>query len=168
MRRSLMILASVIVLGACSDGPPPAAPAQGVVASFPPGAVVTVIRVAAFDALPLRAAELVAPDGTVTPASSLDVENNPRTTGGQSGVTDPWRSSMLGTNGTPQMPNATIDPTMRSQTRLMLMASTAEIPLPDPVAYRRDWANYRIRVSFAAAGGQLDTREIAAPAPPPG
>jgi hypothetical protein len=45
--------------------------------------------------------------------------------------------------------------------------STADIALPDPVAYRRDWARYRIRLVFGTAPGELETREIAAPEPPP-
>ena len=47
------------------------------------------------------------------------------------------------------------------------MLSTAEITLPDPVAYRRDWAGYKIRLGFAAGGSQLQIRVIGAPAPPP-
>ena len=56
----------------------------------------------------------------------------------------------------------------RSDTQLLLMVSTAEITLPDPVAYGRDWAAYKIRLSFDAGGGQLQIRDIPAPAPPPG
>jgi len=50
----------------------------------------------------------------------------------------------------------------------LLMVSTAEITLPDPVAYRRNWQNYHIRVSFGAGDNQADVRDIAAPEPPPG
>jgi hypothetical protein len=46
--------------------------------------------------------------------------------------------------------------------------STAEIALPDPVAYRRDWGKYRIRLNFGTPPGETETREIAAPEPPPG
>jgi len=168
MRRCLMILPSLFVLAACADGPPPpTGPVQGVRASFPPGAVTDVIRIDALDALPLRVAELVAPDGAATPSSSLDVDANPRTIGGQSTLSDPWRGSTLSPNGIDPLPSGPIDPTVRSQSQLLLTVSTADIPLPDPVAYRRDWVNYRIRLSFGAAGNQLDTRELPAPPPPP-
>ena len=51
------------------------------------------------------------------------------------------------------------------------LLSTAEIALPDPVAYRRDWTQYRIRLTFGTPPGGVETSEIAAPepsAPPPG
>jgi hypothetical protein len=44
--------------------------------------------------------------------------------------------------------------------------SSASIRLPDPVAYRRDWQGYRIRLRFGGPP-QVETREVAAPAPPP-
>ena len=53
----------------------------------------------------------------------------------------------------------------QSQTRLLAIVSTASIPVPDPVAYRRDWQKFRIRLHFGSPP-QLETREIAAPAPP--
>jgi hypothetical protein len=167
MRRLLLILPSLVVLAACADAPPPGGeiPLQGVTASFPPGAVTGVIRVDALETEPLRAAELVAPDGSATPANSVDVDPNPQRLTGQDAVADPWRSSGFGTNGINPLP--TNPPNFaRSQTQLLLMVSTADIPLPDPVAYRQDWGKYKIRLSFAA-GDQLDVREIPAPAPPP-
>ncbi|HEX6442374.1 MAG TPA: hypothetical protein VF007_09330, partial [Stellaceae bacterium] len=57
--------------------------------------------------------------------------------------------------------------TLRSQTRLLTTVSSATIPLPDPVAYRRDWTRYRLRLSFGTPPGAVETREIAAPEPPP-
>ena len=169
MRRFWMILPSLIVLAACADAPPPSSGVQqGVRASFPPGGVAGVIRVDALDTLPLRTAELVAPDGTATPASSLDANPNPQTISGQAAIADPWRSSMLGANGINPLPSGAPDPLVRSRTLLLLTVSTADIALPDPVAYRRDWATYRIRLGFGAAGNRLDIREIPAPPPPPG
>ena len=52
-----------------------------------------------------------------------------------------------------------------TQTRLLAIVSNATIQLPDPVAYRRDWRQYRIRLRFGDPP-QVETREIAAPAPP--
>ena len=168
MRRLLLILPPLVALAACADTPPPGAdiPQPSLTASFPPGAVTGVIRVDALESAPLRAAELVAPDGSITPASSLDVDPNPQRLTGQSALADPWRSSGLGTNGINPLP---INPPnfARSQNQLLLMVSTADIPLPDPVVYRQDWGKYKIRLSFAAGGDQLDVREIPAPAPPP-
>jgi len=167
MRRLLMIL-PCLALAACADAPPPeTGPMPGVRASFPPGAVVNVIRVDALDALPLRSAELVAPDGTTTPASSIDAQSNPQTLGGQHALNDPWRSSSLGPNGLNPAPGATVDPSPYSIHQLLLTVSTAEIAPPDPVAYRRDWTNYKIRLGFAGSGRALDLREIPAPQPPP-
>lgn len=167
MRRSLLIFPSLVALAACTDAPPPGGdiPLQGVAASFPLGAVANVIRVDAREAEPLRAAELVAPDGSTTPANWLDVDSNPQRLTGQDAVADPWRSSGLGTNGINPLPTAPPN-FVRSQNQLLLMVSTADIPLSDPVAYRQDWGKYKIRLSFAA-GDQLDVREIPAPAPPP-
>jgi hypothetical protein len=168
MRRLALILCFTLALAACADAPQPSLPQQGARASFPPGGVVNLIKIDALDTLPLRAAALVAPDGSATPASSLDVDRNPQTMGGQDSVNDLWRSSMLGNNGMSQLPSNQLDPTVRSRSTLLLTVSTADIPLPDPVAYRRDWEKYRIRLSFGAGGGELDTREIAAPQPPGG
>jgi hypothetical protein len=168
MRRWLMLLPCVIVLAACAGAPPPGAgaPQPGVTARFPPGGVAGVIRVDVLDPFPLRAAALVAPDGSTTPASWLDVSANPERLAGQTSLSDPWRPSILGSNGLNPLPSGSIDPAPRARNQVLLTASTADLTLPDAVAYRQDWAGYRIRLSFAA-GDQLETRDIPAPAPPP-
>lgn len=168
MRRSLTMIGCAFALAACADGPPPGAgsPQPGVTARFPPGGVAGVIKVDVLDPLPLRAAELVAPDGTATPASWLDVSRNPQRLAGQASISDPWRPSIFGTNGLNPLPAGATDPTPRASNQLLLTAATADITLPDPVAYRHDWASYKIRLSFARGDG-LETRDIPAPAPPP-
>jgi hypothetical protein len=169
MRRLWMILPCLVALAACTgNAPPPEGPPQpSVHASFPPGAVANVIRVDALDPLPLRTAELVAPDGTTTAASSIDVAANPRTLAGQGAFDDPWRTSGLGANGLNPMPAATTDPTVYSHHQLLLTVSTAQLAPPDPVAYARDWQSYKIRLGFAKSQNTLDIRDIPAPEPPP-
>src|SRR5947207_16022669 len=71
MRGVVSLISAVILLAACADsGPPPLATDQ-IQARFPPGGVVDVIEVDAIHRLPLRKAELIAPDGQATPASYL-------------------------------------------------------------------------------------------------
>jgi hypothetical protein len=165
MRRLSICLCLLVALTACADAPQPSMPEQAVTASFPRGGIANLIRVDALDTLPLRSAELVAPDGTTTASTYLNVNKMPETTNGEATLNDPWRSSMLGTNGIPQQANVPLAAAYRSKQTLLLMVSVAEIPLPDPEAYRRDWAHYRIRVTL---GDASDTREISAPQPPPG
>lgn len=169
MRRWLMPLSCLIALAACAGAPPPGAgiPQPGVTAGFPTGGVAGVIRVDVLDPFPVRAAALIAPDGIATPASWLDVTANPERLAGASSLHDPWRPSALGTNGLNPLPAGPTDPALRARNQLLLTASTADLTLPDPVAYRRDWEHYRIRLTFAAADNQMETRDIPAPAPPP-
>ena len=54
---------------------------------------------------------------------------------------------------------------MRGRQQLLAIVSTAEITLPDPVAYRRDWQHYGVRLTFGTSPGEAETREIPAPAP---
>jgi hypothetical protein len=163
MRRLLMILPIVTVLAACTDAPQPVGIQQGITAGFSRGGVANVIYINALDSLPLRAANLVAADGTTTPSSYLNVDAAPQSTGGQAAFDDPYRNSLLGTNAMSPLTNQA---TVRSENRLLLMVSKAEITLADPVAYRRDWQTYHIRLTFAG-GAEPDVREIPAPAPPP-
>jgi hypothetical protein len=171
MRRLLSLLPCLVLL-ACSNytfdlGPPPAAPADELMrASFPRGGVTNVIRIDVRDPLPLRAAELVAPDGVITAASSLDAVRAPQASSGQETQKAPWLNSRFDQDN-PVLPNGAPMAAFRTDTQTLLMLSTAEITLPDPVAYRRDWAGYKIRLGFAAGGSQLQIRVIGAPAPPP-
>jgi hypothetical protein len=171
MRRLWMIPPALLVLAACADAPPPEiGPLPSVRASFPAGAVANVIRVDALDPLPLRTAELVAPDGSATAASSIDVVANPVTLAGQDALNDPWRNSSLGrTNGgLNPLPDRVLDPSVNARRQVLLTISVAQISPPDPVAYRQDWQSYKIRLGFAGLGHELETRDIPAPKPPPG
>lgn len=168
MRRFRMILPGLLLLAACTDAPPPTAPPPpGVTARFPPGGLSNTIQVNALDRLPLRTAELIAPNGSATPASSIDVVANPEVLAGQRAFNDPWRTSSLGPNGINPAPQATTDPMANARHQLLMTVSTAQITPPDPVAYGRDWQSYRIRLGFAQSANTLDFREIPAPEPPP-
>ena len=51
--------------------------------------------------------------------------------------------------------------------QLLAMASTASIPVPDEIGYRRDWRSYRIFLSFGDLAGEVERRVLPAPEPPP-
>lgn len=165
MRRFLLLLPSLLLLSACGGGGLTPLPGPHAAASFPAGGVANVIVVDTLDNLPLRAAELVAPDGTVTPSTPPDVARKIQANGGEYALASPLRAyESVG----PTMMATLPDPAFYvSHSELLLMNSTADITVPDLVAYRRDWGRYRIRLTFGAPGGP-EIREIAAPAPPPG
>ena len=169
MRDVLSLLSAVILLAACADsGPPPLATDQ-IRARFPPGGVVDVIEVDAVDRLPLRKAELIAPDGQATPASYLNVIPSPDITLDREFVGSPLSGNTFGYgNITANLaaPGGAAAPQQR--VALLAMVATASILLPDPVEYRRDWRGYRIRLDFGDPPGAVEIRELAAPQPPPG
>ena len=177
MRRVLPMLLPLLlplVLAAGCDGgglpPGPAGPvgtAAQLRAGFPLRGLADTIEIDVVDRLPLRTAELVAPGGAVTPAGNIDVAASPRIASGQWTAGDPWRSALLGGGSALSMPDANAGAALHSEQQLLATVSTAEITLPDPVAYRRDWARYRIRLTFGTPPGDVETREIAAPAPSP-
>jgi hypothetical protein len=171
MHRLLTILPLVAVLAGCSDvlSAPPASPLpqQGAHAGFQRGGVADLIRVDALDTLPLRTAELVSPDGATFPASYVQARETPHDRSGSAIYQSTWLDHTSAIGGTPALFRPQPTAAVYSQSELLLMVSTADIPLPDPVAYRRDWTHYRIRLGFAGPGGRLETRELAAPEPPP-
>jgi hypothetical protein len=167
MRRLLLILPSLLYLAACEGAPPPTPlPGPHVTIGFPPGSVVNVIKIEAVDNQPLRAAALVTPDGKVIPASWLDVQRNVQDTSGQYATDSVWHSVPAADTG-PTLPNVNSGATYLSRDTLLLMTANAEIAVPDPVLYRRDWQHYKIRLTFGGSSAP-DIRELAAPAPPPG
>ncbi len=159
--RSIVLLFAATTLIACGDnGLPPVATDQ-VRARFPPGGVVDVIEVDAVDRLPLRKAELIAPDGRATAASYLNVVPSP------SGTFAPEFASSPGYGlGSGDIRAGVALGGAQQRVALLAMVSTASILLPDPVEYRRDWRGYRIRLDFGDPPGAVDTREITAPEPP--
>jgi hypothetical protein len=166
MHRLLLILPSLLYLVSCAGGPPPTPlPGPHVTIGFPPGSVVDVIKIEAVDNQPLRAAVLVTPDGGVFPASWLDVRRNVQDDSGQYATDSIWHNASLADTG-PTLPNVNSSATYFSRDTLLLMTANAEIALPDPVLYRRDWQHYKIRLTFGGTSTP-DIRELAAPAPPP-
>jgi hypothetical protein len=170
MRRVLPVFLPLLLTAACGDmAGPPATTVEQVHAGFPPRGVVDTVVVDAVERLPLRAAELVAPDGTTTPANYLNVDPLPSESTGQWQAKDPFQHTALagGAPGVPFANGTAADAALQGQQQLFAMVSTADILLPDPVAYRRDWARYRIRLTFGTTPGDAETQEIAAPEPLP-
>jgi hypothetical protein len=172
MRRLLLLVPWVMLIAGCDaigTGGPTPLPTPHVTVAFPPGSVVNVIKIDVLDNLPLRAAELVAPDGAVTPASWLNVNRKIEANGGQAAIASPWQTSAAFGDSAPTIfGNGQIDSArFFTHDELLLMSADADITLPDPVAYRRDWQKYHVRLTFGAPGGP-DIRDIPAPQPPPG
>jgi len=158
------------VLAACADdGQVPLAGDQ-IHVRFPAGSVVDVIEVDAVNRLPLRKAELIATDGQTTPASYLNVNPSPSVTSYQGLPNGPYAGNAFGVGniaaGVPSF--ATTGGATQQRATFLAMVSTASIPLPDPVEYRRDWRSYRVRVTFGDEPGEVEIREVDAPEPPPG
>jgi hypothetical protein len=169
MRRVLPPILPLALVAGCGGALPPAGPAEELHAGFPPHGVADTIEVYAVERLPLRSAELVAPDGTATPASYVNVANSPEFATGQWATGNLWSQAVTPSNGIPAVATQNVQAAaaVRSEAALLATVSTADLPLPDPVAYRRDWTHYRIRLTFGTPPGEVETREIAAPPPPP-
>jgi hypothetical protein len=173
MRRVLTVLLLLLLIAGCEGGggPPPGLPGTTaqLYAGFPRGGIADTIVIKSVERLPLRAAELLSPDGTATPASSIDIAASPSFAAGQRVAGDPWRNSLSG-NGSAaalDLQHTEAAAALGSREHLLATVSSAEIALPDPVIYRRNWGHYRIRLTFGTPPGEVETREIAAPRPPP-
>ena len=167
MIRPAALLPLVLVLAACGSGPAPL-PTDQVRAAFTPGGIADQITVDAVDRLPLRGADLIAPDGRATPALSVSAKPAPTQTYSQALPAGPETGPHFGVSsiGSNAFAPGVVGAAPLTQTRLLAVVSTAAIQLPDPVAYRRGWQKYRIRLTFGDPP-QTETREIAAPEPPP-
>jgi hypothetical protein len=172
--RRVFVLLPLVLLAACVSSaapqPSPAAPAAAaadVHASFPPHGIADAISIDAVDRLPLTAAVLIAPDGSETPASYIDATANPSNAIGQSAESEAWQNAVTGNNAFAAAgQDIAVNAAVRGESQLLAVVSAAEIPLPDPAAYRRDWQHFRIRLTFGASPAQHESRDIAAPAPP--
>ena len=168
--RGVAAILTFVFLAACADGGLSPLTGDQVRVGFPAGGVADVIEIEAVNRLPLRKVELVAVDGRTTPASYLNVSASPSVTSYEGWPNGPYAGGAFGvghiatglslpapTGGAPQQ-----------RTAFLSMVSDASIPLPDPVEYRRDWRSYRVRLSFGDPPGEVETREVDAPEPPPG
>ena len=168
--RAAACLVSLALVAGCSgeDGLPPL-PTDQVRARFPPGGIADAIEIDAVDRLPLRRAELVAPDGEATAASYLQVDSSPSVAFQHRFVDSPYAGNAFGmANIAPDTPfSGDIGGAPQGRARLLAISSTASIPLIDEVAYRRDWRSYRIFLSFGDLPGEVERRVLPAPEPPP-
>jgi hypothetical protein len=170
--RAAACLFSVALLTACGSAETglPQLPTDQVRARFPPGGVVDAIQIDAVDRLPLRSAELIAPDGEATPASYLHVDPAPSVTFYQRSFNGSFAGNSFGGLGNTASGNpfpAELSGAPQGSAQLLAMVSTASISLPDEVAYRREWRSYRIFLSFGDLAGEVERRVLAAPEPPP-
>ena len=176
MKRAAGLLALLLLLAACPGTGPAPLPNDQIRAGFPPGGIANQIEITAIDRLALRGAELVSPDGYVTPA--LSVTANPAPTdfftqqslgvtysAPEFGVTSVGSGGLTNIAPNPATPKP-VGAAPQTETRLLAILSTASIQLPDPAAYDRNWQRYRIRLRFGDPP-DVEIREIAAPSPPP-
>jgi hypothetical protein len=170
MRRLAAILPLLMLVAGCEgadSGPAPVA-STSIRASFMPHGLVDVIQIDTVDPLALRTAELIAPDGSTTPSDSIDVSRSPRYSAGGYVANDAFRGGVGGSAipGLLTPPSPLTASTLRAEGEILTTVSHASIPLPDPVAYRRDWRRYRVRLAFGFRANEVETREIPAPEPP--
>jgi hypothetical protein len=163
--RSTAVLGILALLTGCGGGPAPL-PAGRISAYFPLGGVADTIYVDAIDRLAMRGAELVAPDGRTTGAISIvalpaPVESTALALPtGAGGAAAP--AALAGISPSTGVVGAAV----QTQSQLLAIVSRARVALPDPVAYRRAWQKYRIRLRFGDPPN-AESREITAPEPPP-
>lgn len=161
----LLLCLPLLFLAACGRGGLPPLPADRVSASFPPHGLANVIVIDALTRLPLRHAELMAPDGRTTISGPIEVNPAPAAISYQNIAGHPYGGDLAGI-GQPEavLPTAA-GAAPQSESRLLEMHATAAIALPDPVAYRRDWRHYRIRLVFGIPPAPVESRTLSAPPP---
>jgi hypothetical protein len=166
MRVAAFMLTVALVAACAPETGLPSLPSDQVHARFPPGGVVNSIEIDAIDRLPLRTAELVSPDGRATPASYLHVNPSPSVAVYQRRIDTPYEGNIFGVgSGAPA--SGVVSGAPQGDAQLLAMASTASIPVPDEIEYRRDWRSYRIFLSFGDLAGEVERRILPAPEPPP-
>jgi hypothetical protein len=166
MRAAVFVLTLALVAACAPESGLAPLPTDQVRARFPPGGVVNSIEIDAIDRLPLRTAELVSPDGQATPASYLHVNPSPSVTFYQREIDTPYEGNIFGIHSVAPVP-ALVTGSPQGDAQLLAMVSTASIPVPDEIEYRRDWRSYRIFLSFGDLAGEVERRVLPAPEPPP-
>jgi hypothetical protein len=152
MRWSLILLGTLV---ACSS----AAPEPLAVASFVSDG--NFLQVVVRDPKPVRGVRLVAPDGRVTEASTINTDRvfdrggSGSSVGFGLGGFGFGRGVGVGTGVGVGMPIGGSGPQVQSLV-------TASIPLSAPEAYRADWRHYRIEVLL---GDPPEIRSLSAPPP---
>jgi predicted small lipoprotein YifL len=166
--RGRAVLAIVAFLTGCGGGGPAPLPTSQISAYFPAGGVADTIEVDAIDRLAMRRAELVAPDGRTTAAISIVARPAPIESAALALPTGAYAGGASALAAlAPNPPTAgMVGAAVQRQGQLFAIVSSANIALPDPVAYRRAWQKYRIRLGFGDRPN-AESREIAAPEPPP-
>ena len=109
-------------------------------------------------------------DGQATAASYLHVSDDPGVTYYQRFFISPYVGNAMGIGNLAVGPSVSLEfgGAPQGSIRLLAMVSTASIPLPDEIAYRRDWRSYRIFLSFGDLAGEVERQVLPAPEPPPG
>ena len=165
MRAAAFMLTLALAAACAPESGLPPLPADQVRARFPPGGVVNSIEVDAIGRLPLRTAELVSPDGQSTSASYLHVNPSPSVAFYQRQIDTPYEGNIFGIGNLAPVP-AVVSGAPQGDAQLLAMVSTASIPIPDEIEYRRDWRSYRIFLSFGDLAGEVERRVLPAPEPP--
>jgi hypothetical protein len=165
MRAAAFMLTVALVAACAPESGLAPLPTDQVRARFPPGGVVNSIEIDAIDRLPLRTAELVSPDGQATSASYLHVNPSPSVTFYQRQIDTPYEGNIFGIGNLAPVP-AVVSGAPQGDAQLLAMVSTASIPIPDEIEYRRDWRSYRIFLSFGDLAGEVERRVLPAPEPP--
>jgi len=166
MRAAAPLLLLAVMSACAPEGGLTPLPSDQVRVRIPPGGAVNSIEIDALDRLPLRTAELVAPDGQTTPASYLHVNPSPGVSFYQRRIDTPYEGTAFRIDNVAPVPSI-VAGAPQGAAELLTMSSTASIPIPDEVEYRREWRGYRIFLSFGDVAGEVERRVLPAPEPPP-
>ena len=167
MRNAVIACLALAAVAACASDRERAAEAAkpDYVASFAPEAS-DLLLVEVRDDDPVRAARLVAPDGSAQEAHAIDTSRTSR--GGGGGGFYP--SVGVGVGGGSNSGVSTgvgigfpIFGGGGGRTRTEY-ESVARIRIPDPAAYRANWQKYEVRLTLGEGGAQ---HEVVVPAPEP-
>src|SRR5262249_47293876 len=151
--RGVATILMIVLCAACADGGLPPLAGDQVPVRFPPRSVGGVIEGDSINPPPLRKVEVLPPPRQAPPAPFFNVHPSLSVTSRQGLPNGPYAGDAFGVGniaaGIP--PSALSAGAPQQRAAFLAMISTASIPLPDPVEYRRDWRSYRVRLSFGDA-----------------